>query len=252
MRDFVTPSIYAALLWWLTTGIILILDRLDPSTFKRSMAGGVAMLALAVAGLYKSADDTTASGAYIAFTAALLIWGCLEMSFLLGYITGPRRHACAKTCKGWGHFVHATQAIIYNEFAILAGFLMIAGLTWHVKNQVSLWTYAILWLMRLSAKLNLFFGVPNVGDQYLPPHLQYLGSFFSRRRLNWLYPVSFLAGGYAIAVSFRLCAAADDPFHVAAYTLSSVLLVLGLLEHVFMILPLPTERLWRWAMSERT
>ena len=41
--------------------------------------------------------------------------------------------------------------------------------------------------MRVSAKLNLFFGVPEVGLQYLPSHLTYLGSYFKQGRVSLFF-----------------------------------------------------------------
>ena len=35
-------------------------------------------------------------------------------------------------------------------------------------NQVATWTFALLWVMRLSAKFNLFLGVRNRGEEFGP------------------------------------------------------------------------------------
>jgi putative photosynthetic complex assembly protein 2 len=43
-------------------------------------------------------------------------------------------------------------------------------------NQVGTGTFAVLWVMRISAKLNLFLGVRNLSEELLPPHLAYLGA----------------------------------------------------------------------------
>jgi putative photosynthetic complex assembly protein 2 len=59
-------------------------------------------------------------GAYCAFTCALLVWGWHELSFLTGWITGPRR-APARPARGLARFVQAVQAILWHELAILAG-----------------------------------------------------------------------------------------------------------------------------------
>jgi hypothetical protein len=47
--------------------------------------------------------------------------------------------------------------------------------------------------MRFSAKMNLFFGVPEVGEQYLPRHLAYLASYFKKGRLSPFFFVSVVA-----------------------------------------------------------
>jgi len=239
---------YAMLVWWFTTGIILFLDGLPQRTFPWSMAGATAVLALAAYMLRTSAGDLSPSGAFTAFSCAIMVWGWLEMSFLMGFITGPRKQACRDKCGGAAHFLHATQAIIYNELATLCAAVLIYAATAGSPNRVAFWTYLVLWSMRLSAKLNLFFGVPNTGDQFLPPHLLYLKSFFSKRRMNFLFPISITASTIAAVVLVQKCFAVEDPFQVTAYALVASLLMLAILEHWFMVLPLPTEKLWAWGM----
>jgi putative photosynthetic complex assembly protein 2 len=170
------------------------------------------------------------------------------MSFLMGFITGPRTHACLERCSGWRHFLHASQAIIYNEIATLVAAVLIGLATWQAPNRVALWTYLILWSMRLSAKLNLFFGVPNLGDKLLPPHLQYLKGFFRRRSMNLLFPFSITASTIGVWILFQRYLAAEDAFNQTCYALIVSLLALAVLEHWFMVLPLPSERMWKWAM----
>ena len=54
----------------------------------------------------------------------------------------------------------------------------------------TVWTFMPLWLMRTSAKLNVFLGGINLGEEFLPPHLRYLLSFMARRPMNVLMPLS--------------------------------------------------------------
>lgn len=246
--DLVVPVVYAVLVWWFATGVILILDGLPRQTFRWSMSAATAVLAVAALQLRASAEETTAMGAYTAFTAAVLIWGWLEMSFLMGFITGPRKHACPHGCAGGRHFLHAAQAVIFNEIATLGGAALVFAATRNAPNRVALGTFGILWLMRLSAKLNLFLGVPNVGEKFLPPHLEYLTSFFRRRSMNPLFPVSITLATIGVVILVQRCHAAGTPFHATAYALLSSLLALAVLEHWFMVIPLPNETLWKWAM----
>jgi putative photosynthetic complex assembly protein 2 len=248
MAEFAAPAAYAVLVWWFTTGVILILDGLAPRTFRWSMSAATLGL-VAAAYLTRSAcTDVSIGGAYLSFSCAIVIWGWLEMSFLMGFITGPRTHACLERCSGWRHFVHASQAIIYNEIAtlVVAGCLIIA--TWQAPNRLALWTYLILWSMRLSAKLNLFLGVPNLGEKFLPAHLQYLKSFFRKRSMNFLFPFSVTLSTIGVYILIRRFLASDDPFNTTAYALMVSLLALAVLEHWFMVLPAPSEKLWKWAM----
>jgi putative photosynthetic complex assembly protein 2 len=249
---FGIPAVYAVLVWWFATGIILFLDGLPTHTFRFSMAVATLLLAVTVNMLHASAADASVGGAYTAFTCAILAWGWLEMSFLMGYITGPRRHACQHPCSGWRHFFHAASAVIYNEIATLVGALGILVLTWGAVNRVAFGTYAVLWAMRISAKLNLFFGVANLGEKFLPPHLQYLRSFFRRRAMNFLFPFSITLSTCVLVMLVRRFQASVDAFHLTAYALLSSLLGLAVVEHWFMVLPLPSEKMWKWAMRAPT
>jgi putative photosynthetic complex assembly protein 2 len=246
--EFAVPAAYAVLVWWFTTGIILFLDGRPQATFRWSMSAATAVLLGAGYVLRTSAADASVGGAYTAFTCAILVWGWLEMSFLMGFITGPRRHACPARCSGWGHFLHATQAIIYNELATLAAAAAILAATWQAVNRVALWTYLILWAMRLSAKLNLFLGVPNLGEKFLPAHLQYLKHFFRKRPMNFLFPLSVSVSTILVFVLAQKYAAAESGFKGTGYALLTSLLALAVLEHWFMVLPLPSEKMWEWAM----
>lgn len=251
MSEFAAPSAFAVLVWWFTTGLILFLDGLAPASFRWSMAGATAALLAATYCLGLSAADASVNGAYTAFTCAILVWGWLEMSFLMGYITGPRKQACIEHCSRWRHFAHATQAIIYNEVAILIGAIGIFLATRNEPNKVALWTYLILWSMRLSAKLNLFLGVPNLGEKFLPAHLEYLKGFFRKKPMNFLFPFSVTIATLATMLLISKYLVAGDAFQSTSYALEISLLALAVLEHWFMMLPLPSERLWIWAFKAK-
>lgn len=251
MAELGLPAGYAALLWWFATGVILYLDGLPQRTFRWSMAGATAVLAGAAYSVRVSASDASVSGAYTAFSCAILVWGWLEMSFLMGFVTGPRKHACVERCVGWRHFAHAVQAIAYNEIATAIAAAGVFFATQHAVNRVALWTFLVLWSMRLSAKLNLFLGVPNLGEKFLPAHLLYVKSFFRKRSMNFLFPLSVSAATVVLVLLAQRYRETADPAHGAGYALVGSLLALAVLEHWFMVLPLPSERLWNWALSGR-
>jgi putative photosynthetic complex assembly protein 2 len=251
MLAFLIPCAFALLVWWFTTGAILFLDGLPRATFRWSLTGASVVLLLSAGLLHSSAAGADPRDAYIAFSSAIGIWGWLEMTFLMGLITGTRRHACIERCSGWRHFFHATQAIIYNEIATA---LTVAGTylaTRNAVNRVAFWTLAVLWAMRVSAKLNLFLGVPNLGEQFLPEHLKYLKSFFRRRAINFLFPISVTLATLATAYAVQRLEHARNAFESTGLSLTIALLGLGLLEHWFLVLPLPSERLWNWAVPSQ-
>ena len=88
------PALHGLVIWWVSTCLILFLDSLPRQTFRWSMAIATVVLAGAVYWLVLSSTDTSVAGAYTAFTCGVLIWGWLEISFYMGYVTGPRTDHC--------------------------------------------------------------------------------------------------------------------------------------------------------------
>lgn len=243
---------FALFAWWASTGLILALDRLPRWTFVWTMVGATLLTALALAGLAWSAQETTIASALCAFACALVVWGWTEVSFLTGWITGPRTTASPPGTRGLERLGHAIGAIIWHEIAILVGFLVLLLVVRDAPNQVALWTYGVLWAMRLSAKLNIFLGVPNHAESFLPDHLRYLTSWFTKKPMNFFFPVSVSAALVVLAVVAQPAFAADaTPFEAAAAALVATLLALGVLEHWFLVLPFDSLALWRPAFLRR-
>jgi putative photosynthetic complex assembly protein 2 len=245
--DYALPPLFAILVWWLGTGVVMLLDGLPRDTYRWSLATSTLIAFGALVCIAKGAHNASVAGAYAAFTCAVLVWGWHELAFLTGWLTGPRRDACSAPLHGPTRFSEAVQAILWHELAIIAMGLLITMLTWGGANQVAAWTFALLWVMRLSAKLNLFLGVRNRGEEFLPPHLLYIGSYFRRRRFNALMPLSVLAGT-AVAVAMITSAIDASGAERAGLLLVASLLVLALIEHVLLVAPLPPTWLWRWAL----
>ena len=197
-------------------------------------------------------DTPTMVGAYCAFTGAILIWGWQEMAFLMGYITGFRKLPCPAGATESQRFIFATQAIIYHELALIVAGLLIVAFTWGAANQVGAQTYLILWAMRLSAKLNLFFGVRNLYEKFLPDHLQHLESYFRKSAMNLLFPVSVTAASAVAAILwYSAIGGSTSVFDITSHTLLATLLTLAVAEHWFLVLPIPAEAMWNWALGAR-
>ena len=99
------------------------------------------------------------------------------------------------------------------------------------------------------AKLNLFFGVPQNGAQYLPSHLQYLASYFRTRDLTAWFVLSM---GVAMGTWFWLVWLAQQGAVAitTGWVMLATLLGLAIVEHIIMVFPWPLERLWGWAMGQ--
>ena len=252
MALYASPVLFALFVWWSATGAIFLLDGLPARTYPWSLAGATALMGVGFLGLAWFGPDTTAMGAFAGFSCGLLIWGWQEVAFLMGNVTGPRKHACPHGCSGLAHAGHAIQAILYHELALIAAAAAAAAICWAQPNQVGLWTFVILWVMRASAKLNLFLGVRNLSEEVLPAHLRYLGGFLTRRPMNAFFPVPVTLATIAAALlAQKALAAGATDFEATANTFLATLLSLAVLEHWFLVLPLPATALWNWSLGAR-
>lgn len=250
--EYGLPVLFTLFVWWFSTGFILYLDGLPQKTFRYSLFGAAVVLVLSLYGLFYTAHDTSILAAYIAFSCGLLVWGFVEITFLMGVLTGPRRSACPVHCTQWQRFGYAIAAILYHELTIIVCAVAIAVLTWQGDNQVGLWTFLALWIMRQSTKLNLFFGVRNLGESLLPPHLQYMKSFFVKKPMNLLFPISVTVSTVVATLMLQAIFASEaGSFEAVALTLVATLILLAILEHWFLVLPLPFEALWSWGLRSR-
>ena len=171
MSLYALPVLFTLFVWWFSTGVILFLDGLPQAHVPLEHARRDDPARLGPLRIVSHAADTSVSGAYAAFACGVLVWGWQEMSFLMGFVTGPRRTPCPSGCGGWPHFGHAIETVLYHELALIASATAVIAVTWGGPNQVGTWTFLVLWAMRQSAKLNVFLGVRNLSEEFLPGSL---------------------------------------------------------------------------------
>ena len=246
----ITAILYSTFLWWFSTGVIFYLNARPSPTYRWSMLGGSILLVVALYGFWASAGSETVAGTFIAFTCGLVIWGWHTMSYYMGVITGPRRERCPPDCQGYQRFIYAVATGLYHELAIIATAAFLIWLTWEQPNQFGLWTFLLLWAMHLSAKLNVFLGVRNLNVEFIPKRLRYLTSYFRQRPMNLLFPFSVTAGTIIMILLVQQASAADaGTFTAFGFVLLATMMALAVIEHWFMILPIPAEALWRWSLK---
>ena len=252
MTQHLMPVVYTLFAWWFSTGVILYLVGMPRWTFKWTMMSSTVVLLLALAGLVATRNDTRITGAYLAFSCALLVWAWQEVAFLLGYVTGSMRSPCPPGARGWRRASLAFQAVLHHELGLLVLGAAVLAATWGGSNLTGLWTFAVLWIMRQSAKVNLFLGVRNLYESFLPAHLKYLHTYFARRAMNLLFPVSVAVSSAAAWFLWQRAFATNiSAFEATSMTFVGILLTLAVLEHWFLVLPLPSEALWNWGLRSR-
>jgi putative photosynthetic complex assembly protein 2 len=249
--EFGWPALFVVLVWWASTGLILFLDSLPERTYATSLKAAAAASAVAVAVLISSSAEASVSNAYLAFAAAIVIWGLIEMAFLMGLVTGPRTSACPEVYTGRQRFWLASIAIAYHEAALVATLLVLVWLTWGLPNQTGAWTFGLLWIMRLSTKLNIFLGVANLPSGLLPPRIAYLESYFRQAPMNWLFPLSITATTALCVALGWSGAAAGSRFDATVFAILATLTGLALIEHWLLMVPLPAEKMWAWSINRK-
>jgi putative photosynthetic complex assembly protein 2 len=243
---------YVLFVWWFSTGTVLLLVGLSARHDLLLKVGAVVLFLTSLAGVAVSSQLTSGAGAYCVFTCAILLWGAVEISLLAGWITGPRPKFCPRGCAITDRIWFALQAIAYHELALVATAGLVFAVTAGAPNQLGWWTFAALLILRQSAKLNLFLGVRTLNDELLPAQVKFLQSYFARKPMNALFPLSLTLATAAAAFFAVAAVGAVSNFRALAYSLLATLVALGALEHFFMVLPIPVVNLWRWSVRSPT
>jgi putative photosynthetic complex assembly protein 2 len=185
----------------------------------------------------------------VAFACALVLWGWHELSFLMGFVTGPNRTPCPPDARGWRRFRLAAATLIYHEVAMFACVLVMAAFTWGKANQTATLTFLLLFVMRLSAKFNIFAGVPHLSTEMMPDHMRYLASYFRIGPPRWFFL------GSVTAIAGLAAWLADLALHsqggiATGYALAFALVALAFIEHGFLVVPWQDTAIFRWAMPQ--
>lgn len=243
-------ALTALFLWWFSTGALMLRVRMADN------AGGdqhlwscllaLPLLAGGVFGIQATAYDPSPTGAYLAFLSALAVWGWIELAFLSGLITGPNLRPCPPGISEPERFLRGFGTVAWHELALLAALLTLWQMTLDAANPFGFWAFAVLFFARVSAKLNLFFGVPRIHTEFLPRTLSHLPSHFRRAGMNPFFPVSVSILTFATYCWLERLWNSQTTGETTGHALLVALTVLALLEHWFMVVPLPDQKLWRW------
>lgn len=248
MNPVAQAVLYALFVWWFSTGAVLLLVLRKRRTVQATLVGAALLFPVCLYLLSKSSAQTSSLGVYVAFSAAILLWATQEIAFLTGFLTGPRVLPCPDGARGLRRAYFAVSAILYHEVALLVSGAAVVAVTWNAPNRFGTLTFLVLWAMRVSAKLNLFLGVPVLNDDVMPARIAHLRSYFTRGPVNGFFPIAVLLS-VGLACAFGILAQDPDasPATEAGYVLVTTLTGLAILEHLFMLVPLPIDRLWRWS-----
>ncbi|QPH53455.1 putative photosynthetic complex assembly protein PuhE [Pontivivens ytuae] len=245
-------ALLALFLWWFSTGAILVVvkraDRRGGGAHLRATLLGLPVLVIGCVGLALTAGSADLASIYLAFLSGLAVWGWFELAFLAGVLTGPNVRPLPKGVPEWERFIRAWGTVAYSEMALLGCLIAVVMFAWEAPNPFGMWTFIILYFARVSAKLNVYLGVPNINTEFLPAPVRHLASHFRVARMNALFPLSVTLLAFATACWMERAYASDGAGQVG-FALLAALTALALIEHWAMVLPLQDARLWRWMIS---
>ncbi|GAB5414629.1 MAG: putative photosynthetic complex assembly protein PuhE [Congregibacter sp.] len=247
--DYLLAFATVALAWWISTGVVLLLNRRAGSWRRRILIAITALALLSLLFLPERSQDRSAAGALLGFGQGLVLWAWLEMTYLMGFITGPHKRPCPDQSSGVERFWLGLQTSVYHEVCVVLVVLAVFLLSRDGPNQVALATCTTLWLMRWSAKLNLFLGVRNYNSDWFPDELKYLDSYTRRASMNVLFPITVSVGTVIAVLLLTQAIGTVDPYVRSASLLISALISLAVLEHWFLMYPFGESALWRWALA---
>ena len=237
----------SVLLWWVMTGLALICVHQPAASRKLIFSVSSIVMLFALMGVEINAATHTLLATVIGFAMALVIWAWLELSYLMGYITGPVKHSAPNPMGHSERFTHALGTTIYHELLVVGVVGLVCVLGAGLPNPTIQNTLAVLWLMRWSTKLNLFLGVKHFNSQWLPENMRYITSYLSAGRNSWFSVFSTILAAFCTYLLFFWGQMATDPVAALSLFLIAWLASLAVLEHVFLMMPMGETALWRWA-----
>jgi putative photosynthetic complex assembly protein 2 len=245
------PFLVVIAVWFFSTGLVAIINHRLRQSFGRALIIAVLCAFAGLALVVLTAHSNQVWAAYASFIGGLLIWSWHEISFLTGAVAGTHRDACPAGASGWHRFSRATLALIHHEMALAMTAVLLLSLASVTANPTGAYIFALLLIFRLSSKLNIFWGVPNMSDELLPAHLNYLKSYFGPKALQPMLIASIaliigLGAYFAYSAYYAVL-----PGEAVRAGLLSCLCLLAALEHVFLAIPFRDSALWSWALDSR-
>lgn len=243
MSSLVLPLFFVLIAWWLGTATVLVLQQQYRTSHGVTSWLLPAIALISAVTLFSTSTSASISAHFLAFLAALVLWGCIELSYYWGLITGTHKQPCPADIVGWPRFRIAIQTSIWHETTAMVTGLLLLVILWEAHNPTGLYAFLVLWLMRWSAKLNLFIGVPHFSTAWFPESMNYLKSYIQHRPISLFFLISV---GLATGVALWLLETASSVGGTSAlsYRLPALLLCLAIVEHIFMALPIADNKLW--------
>jgi len=108
----------AVLLWWLMTGLALMSVHQPRALRQPIFLLATIFATVSIWGVEANAASHTMLATVAGFAMGLIIWAWLELSYLMGYITGPVKRPATASMTLPQRFYNALGTTIYHEFLV--------------------------------------------------------------------------------------------------------------------------------------
>ncbi len=232
-----TAVIFAIVLWWVSTGAIIVMYRRAPWTYDATVGLYTVVAAVSTVWLVILRQNTELWAIYASFSAGTLVWGWNLACYYTGFITGPKEPTNDGTLTDAERFRHAMIRSLYHEATSVALVAGSAWFSWGAGNQAGFGCIILFYVLHMLSKLAIYFGVANFSGAWLPGHLQYITAYFGPKRFHWFSLGAIGIGCLGVLWSIngvRLSVA--DP-QIVTYAFWGLICAAAVLELVVLIIP---------------
>jgi putative photosynthetic complex assembly protein 2 len=237
--QIVWAVLYAIILWWVSTGAIIVMYRKEPWTYDATVGAYtvVAAASLVVLVMLRHTNDLWA--VYASFSAGTLLWGWNLACYYTGYITGPKAPLHDGTLSDAERFRHAMKRSAHHEWVSVVLVAASAGLAWGATNSAGFGCIILFYTLHMLAKLSIYFGVANFSGAWLPAHLQYITAYFGPRQFHWFSLCAIGLGVVGTVWCIAGVVSAQNVSHTVTYAFWGLICAAAVLELVVLLIPEP-------------
>ena len=223
----------AVLLWWLMTGLALMSVHQPQALRQPIFLLATIFATVSIWGVEANAASHTTLATVIRFCHGAYYLGVAGTQLPHGLHHGAGEAPCHGVDDVAARFYNALGTTIYHEFLVVTVVGIVCVLGAGLPNPTIQNTLAVLWLMRWSTKLNLFFGVRHFNSQWLPDNMRYITSYLRAGKNSWFMLFSTTLAAYCTYLLFSYGQIAVEPATALSLFLIAWLAVLAVLEHCF-------------------
>jgi len=235
--QIVVAVIFAIVLWWLSTGAIIVMYRKDPWTYDATVGAYSVVAALSAAGLILLRHNTELWAVYVSFSAGTLVWGWNLACYYTGYITGPKQPGNDGNLSDAERFRHAMIRSAHHEVISVLLVACSVWLAWGATNIAGFGCIILFYTLHMLSKLAIYFGVTNFSGAWLPGHLQYITAYFGPKRFHWFTIGAIAVGIVGTIWSISGVQLALTVYHRVTYAFWGLICAAAVLELVVLLIP---------------